>query len=73
MPFMTTWTLPDWSSCGWQLASVTRPWVAQRVWAMPLWASGATPLTRSRRAFRGPTARVEWLPPSCSNVRPAES
>ena len=31
------WTLPELSSCGWAFSSVTRPWVAQRVWAMPVW------------------------------------
>ncbi len=63
MPFMTTWTRPEASSWGWQFSSVTRPWVAQRVWAMPLWAAGAAPFTRSRRAFSGPTARVVCAAP----------
>ena len=73
MPFMTTCTRPEASSWGWQFSSVTRPWVAQRVCAMPLWAAGAAPFTRSRRAFSGPTARVVYVPPSWSSVSPAES
>ena len=36
MPLCTTATRPDSSVCGWALASVAGPWVAQRVWPMPV-------------------------------------
>ena len=36
MPLTTTWTRSSSSECGWALASVTRPCVAQRVWPMPV-------------------------------------
>ena len=73
MPFITTCTRPDASSWGWQFASVTRPWVAQRVWAMPLTASLPAPLMRSRRFFRGPTARTVRTSPFSTSEKPAES
>lgn len=36
MPLWTTATLPSASRCGWALTSEGAPWVAQRVWAMPV-------------------------------------
>ena len=33
------------SLCGWAFSSVTRPWVAQRVWATPVVAGGAATAT----------------------------
>ena len=36
MPFITTITEPSVLECGCALASVTRPWVAQRVWPTPV-------------------------------------
>ena len=33
------------SPCGWAFSSVTRPWVAQRVWATPVVAGGAATAT----------------------------
>ena len=39
--------LPASSVCGWALTSVGAPWVAQRVWAMPMWASGRPGLSPS--------------------------
>ena len=39
------WTLSVVSKCGWAFSSVTRPWVAQRVWPMPVPGCG-----RSARA-----------------------
>ena len=35
IPLWMTAILPAQSTCGWALASVGAPWVAQRVWAMP--------------------------------------
>lgn len=36
MPLWTTATLFSASRCGWELMSLGAPWVAQRVWAMPV-------------------------------------
>ena len=36
IPLCTTATRPASSVCGWALASVAGPWVAQRVWPMPV-------------------------------------
>ncbi len=36
MPLWTTATLPSASRCGWAFTSDGAPWVAQRVWAMPV-------------------------------------
>ncbi|CAM5233766.1 hypothetical protein SVIOM342S_00108 [Streptomyces violaceorubidus] len=41
MPLWTTATRPALSRCGWALASVGPPWVAQRVWPMPVAADGS--------------------------------
>ena len=73
MPFITTCTRPEVSSWGWQFSSVTRPWVAQRVCAMPLTAPLPAPLIRSCRFFSGPTARTVCTSPSSTSEKPAES
>ena len=39
------WTRSELSLCGWAFSSVTRPWVAQRVWATPVVAGGAATAT----------------------------
>ena len=36
IPLSTMCTRSEVSECGWAFASVTRPWVAQRVWPMPV-------------------------------------
>ncbi len=63
MPLWTTATRPALSRCGWALASVGAPWVAQRVWPMPVVAGG-------QRAAR-PAPSPGW--PACrpSSRRPA--
>ena len=71
------------SPCGWAFSSVTRPWVAQRVWATPVVAAGAataTPppfsacsATAARRLSRLPTARTLSIWPSSITEIPAES
>ena len=71
------------SLCGWAFSSVTRPWVAQRVWATPVVAGGAataTPppssacsATAARRLSRLPTARTLSIRPSSITETPAES
>ncbi len=73
------WTLPVLSSCGWAFSSVTRPWVAQRVWAMPVSAGIRLPLpfdatsTAARRLARLPTAWTDSTSPFASMLMPAES
>ena len=39
------WTSSEQSPCGWAFSSVTRPCVAQRVWARPIVAGGAATAT----------------------------
>ena len=39
------WILSSQSPWGWAFSSVTRPWVAQRVWATPIVAGGAATAT----------------------------
>ena len=73
MPLWITAMRPP-ETCGWALASVTPPWVAQRVWAMPV-----VPVSVWRASFASscatlPTARTGttgW--PGCSTATPAES
>ena len=71
------------SPCGWAFSSVTRPWVAQRVWATPVVAGGAATATpppfsssasiAARRFARLPTARTLSIRPSSITETPAES
>ena len=46
------WTLSAQSPCGCAFSSVTRPWVAQRVWARPIVAGGAATATAPSAADR---------------------
>jgi hypothetical protein len=39
IPFRTISIAPSSPACGWALASVTLPWVAHLVWAMPVQTS----------------------------------
>src|SRR3954454_17581035 len=82
MPLTTTCTWSVVSKCGWALASLTRPWVAHRVWPIPVLAgrvaSATPPLPASRstaatRFSRLPTARTESISPSAITETPAES
>ena len=83
MPLTTTWTEPVVSKCGWALHSLTRPWVAQRVWPMPVVAgrvATATPppsssrvATAWRRWSRLPTERTDSMPSDAIIEIPAES
>ena len=79
MPLTTTWTRSVVSKCGWALASLTRPWVAQRVWPMPVVAGRGRPRRRRRRRrarprrsrlSRLPTARTESISPSAITEMP---
>ena len=81
------WTLSAQSPCGWAFSSVTRPWVAQRVWPSPIVAGGAATATApglgpvsvgveaDRRAQVGEVADRAHvsISPSASSEMPAES
>ena len=76
------WTRSELSLWGWAFSSVTRPWVAQRVWATPVVAGGAATATppaavarsiAARRLARLPTARTLSTRPSSITETPAES
>ena len=45
MPLTTTWTRSVVSKCGCAFSSLTRPWVAQRVWPMPVVAGASARAT----------------------------
>ena len=58
IPLRTMWIASSQSPCGWAFSSVTRPWVAQRVWASPIVAGGrgdgdAAPVAVDRRRAAG--------------------
>ena len=72
------------SPWGWAFSSVTRPWVAHRVWPSPIVAGRAATATApspfeeccssaSRRFARLPTARTLSISPSEITETPAES
>ncbi len=75
MPLWTTATFSSASRCGWALTSFGAPWVAQRVWAMPV-----VPAKRlGRRASSSrtrPLALADFRPPAlplACRAMPAES
>ena len=56
MPLWTTATSPDWDKCGWLFSSEGSPWVAQRVWPMPVCPAGKGVPRLARRSAMRPTA-----------------
>ena len=73
IPLCTTTRLPEPSVWGCAFSSVGRPWVAHRVWPMPM-------LPRSGRSRRSPSstlirpaARRIWRPSAPTTATPAES
>ena len=73
MPLWATAIFPDASKCGWVLASVTPPCVAQRVWPMPQ-VPAMSLGTASRSDCILPTRRtVAKAPLPCPTEIPAES
>ncbi|CAM5226634.1 hypothetical protein SFUMM280S_06648 [Streptomyces fumanus] len=74
MPLCTTATLWSADRCGWALTSEGAPWVAQRVWAMPV-----VPLkragTRASRSRTRPLALTIFRPADFGELTtmPAES
>ena len=77
------WTRSELSLCGCAFSSVTRPWVAQRVCAIPVVAGAVATATppplasrcsiAARRLARLPTARTLSTRPSSIVDTPAES
>ena len=74
IPLWMTATLPSSLTCGCALASVGPPWVAQRVWPMPIvdCGSGSVPSSVSRLASL-PAFLRESSSPSDTTATPAES
>ncbi len=71
MPLRTMWIRPTSSLCGWAFSSVTRPWVAQRVWARPIVASvSATATAPSSRRSATAALRFARLPDRADGVDP---
>jgi hypothetical protein len=60
-------------ACGWALRSVGAPWVAQRVWPMPIVPASGSSQSRASRLFSLPSARRRSMWPSTSVAMPAES
>ncbi len=84
MPLWMTATRPSAAWCGWALRSVGPPWVAQRVWPMPVGPSPMpSPLSPSVAAARSastfsrlaslPAFFSVWSSPSQTMATPAES
>ena len=65
--------MPEQSAWGWALASDGRPWVAHRVWPMPVVAAaGASPTAATSSASFPGRRRIQTWPPFTS-ATPAES
>ena len=62
MPLTTTCTRSLVSKCGWALDSVTRPWVAQRVWPIPLVTGGSATATATATAASRSCGSAPSLP-----------
>ena len=62
IPLRTMWIRPAVSKWGWALSSVTRPWVAQRVWPIPI----VGPASASATVL---AARASWLGPDVTASR----
>jgi hypothetical protein len=73
MPLCTTATVFVQSVCGWALRVLGAPWVAQRVWAMPVTAEGSVCPSCASSAEILPAAFSTSRAPSQMSARPAES
>lgn len=73
MPLWTSAKLPSEDTCGWALASVTPPCVAQRVWLIPVLAENFIPPTSSARVPTRPFFLQTRITPFLSRAIPAES
>jgi hypothetical protein len=75
MPLWMRASLPSSPRCGWALSSVGPPWVAHRVWPMPVCPSarGSSPRSSERMPSLPARLRVPISPASVSTAMPAES
>ena len=71
MPLCTTATLSV--ACGWALFSLGRPWVAQRVWPMPVAPLSGCFASSVSRLVILPSARRRSIRPSTRVAMPVES
>ena len=69
MPLWTTAIFPE--TWGWAFRSLGAPWVAQRVWAMPVTLESAA--DRDYSSATRPTERTRSMPLPAMAARPAES
>ena len=70
MPLWTTASRGE--ACGWALVSVGLPWVAQRVWPMPIAPMSGSAASLASRFFSFPSARRRASLPFSSVATPAE-
>ena len=73
MPFSTMEMRPLQSLCGWALATLGRPCVAQRVCPRPTTAADSLSAAAAISASRLPTERTTAMPSPSSRASPAES
>jgi len=74
IPLWMTTTRPEASRWGWAFSSDGRPWVAQRVWPMPVRPAGGPSSRRKARFPSFPSLRVTLTTPSSPRTAiPAES
>ena len=74
MPLWTTAMRPVWSRCGCALRSLGAPCVAQRVWPMPVWATGSGLASSSASRLTSlPAFLADTIVPSWTSATPPES
>jgi hypothetical protein len=71
MPLWMTEIAP--TLCGWAFSSDGRPWVAQRVWPMPIVPGAGSLVSLSSRFASLPRQRTTRLAPLDQTLTPAES
>jgi hypothetical protein len=71
MPLWMTETAP--TLCGWAFSSDGRPWVAHRVWPMPIVPGAGSFCSLSSRLASLPRQRTTRLVPPDQTLTPAES
>ena len=73
MPLWMTAIRPDWSVCGWAFVVVGAPWVAQRVWPMPMVPCGMLSFSSFSSTESLPAAFMILSPRPLTTAMPAES
>jgi hypothetical protein len=71
MPLWTRVTRP--AVWGWALVTLGAPWVAQRTWPMPFWATSGCSASKASRFLILPWARRRSTFPPTTAAIPAES